>query len=984
MLSKLSRDRLFVCEGEEKMNPIKMKNKINLVNKFKLIHMPLLLAVVSILGVSMITFYINKTLLMKEIEQNGLSLARQAKRQIVDNYMSLETVNELLEDKIKIAGNMVIENQHHLSSEYLSKLANQLDVDELHWMNKNGKIIYSSVKGYLNWVPYKEHPLSGFVQSKKTELIEKIRPDAKYGIFMKYGAFKNTEGSFVQVGILAHKIKKLTDQFNYQNTVEKIGKEKNVIYAVIMDKNLKVVADSNKEDIGVIYEDNGSKTAVLKGKPYTQEWYQKKDGIKVYDITVPLIINGKITGAVAIGLSMESVHSSLYHNAMVSSIIAVIMVFIFLWIQNKNIIIPVKRLNQNINQIDIENNLKYRMPLIKEDTFWGISHSINTILDKTYTYFCNLKENEEELKASNQELGSAFQQIVASEEELRAQYDEIQTYAQRLEDLKQKYNIAIKGSNSAVWEINVNTNTIYISDEFKNIVSSNFDGEKDIYKVLDELLLPEDKEILKKDYYQYKKGEIEEIYNQLKIKDNTGGIKWLLIRGKGVYDSKGNLNLINGIALDITQIKAQEEYIAHLAYHDPLTDLPNRRMFERELKEEIVKEKKGAVMLLDLDNFKGINDTLGHTYGDKVLKKIAKVFMERINEKVFISRFGGDEFLFLIKEENRNKIEEYARHLTNLFEEKIAMEDTDLYLSFSMGITQYPGDSKDVNELIMNADTAMYKVKYSGKNNYMFFNKDMTERLKEKIEVENILRKAIKEDGFKLVYQPQVHVLTGEIIGFEALLRLKNHPISPGIFIPIAEEVGVINEIGEWITKDVVTQIDLWKTKGFDLKPIAINISPKQLNDEKYILKLGEILKEKKVEPKYLEIEITENVLLERTEASIKNLKKLKNLGVKIALDDFGTGYSSLSYLTFVPVDKIKLDKSLNDKFLEIGSLNVIKSLILLAHSLNLEVTAEGIEDIRQYEKLKSAKCDYIQGYLFSKPLPINEIEHIYDYNFLE
>jgi EAL domain-containing protein (putative c-di-GMP-specific phosphodiesterase class I) len=284
----------------------------------------------------------------------------------------------------------------------------------------------------------------------------------------------------------------------------------------------------------------------------------------------------------------------------------------------------------------------------------------------------------------------------------------------------------------------------------------------------------------------------------------------------------------------------------------------------------------------------------------------------------------------------------------------------------------------------MNADMAMYDVKEQGKNNYKFFNEKMTKKLKEQIQIEKFLREAIEEEQFKLVYQPQIATVTGKITGFEALLRLKNYFISPAVFIEIAEENGMIIQMGRWVTKEAIDQIARWKEKGLSLKPIAINFSAKQLNDMDYVAFLERVLKERQVDAKYIEIEITESIFLDQKEETIVFLNQLKNLGVKIALDDFGTGYSSLSYLTFLPVDKIKLDKSLCDKFLEIEHIAVMDNIISLAHSLNLEVVAEGVEEIEQYKRLRVAKCNYIQGYLFSKPLENFEAEKVYEDNFLE
>lgn len=426
-------------------------------------------------------------------------------------------------------------------------------------------------------------------------------------------------------------------------------------------------------------------------------------------------------------------------------------------------------------------------------------------------------------------------------------------------------------------------------------------------------------------------------------------------------------------------------YIEYLAYHDSLTTLPNKISFMNKISEEIVSGRHGAIILLDLDNFKSINDTLGHAFGDMVLKEISRRLFTLVNEKVFVSRFGGDEFLILICGEKNNKnIDWYAEKVLELFTDAFDMKGNKRYIHFSMGISQFPKDSIEVEELIMYADMAMYKVKDSGKNNYMFFKNNMIEKLKESVKIEHILVDALKTDGFTLVYQPQVQTMTGKINGFEALIRLKEHKISPGQFIPIAEEAGLIIEIGRWVTREAIEQIAMWQKKGFKLKPIAINLSSKQLNDENYHEFLKSLLMKNGIEARYLDIEITESILLEESNDTMIFLSKIKEMGIKISLDDFGTGYSSFNYLTFLPLDKIKLDKSLIDKFLQIDKIQILYNIISLAHSLNLEITAEGVEGFEQYKQLKVGGCDYIQGYLFSKPLPVEEINKIYDTNLLE
>ncbi|AKA69358.1 EAL domain-containing protein [Clostridium scatologenes] len=969
------------------MSNSKYQSKKAIINKYKLIYIPLFIGLLSIFSISLISYHTSKDLILTQMKQDGVNLAKQTVLQVELNANSLEIINKLIEDRIRKVGKVVIMDQNSLSNNLLKELGNDLDVSEINWFSPEGTIIYSNVDRYLGWKPTKNHPVENFRLGSKTEYMEGIRMDTESFDYKKYGYFKNSDGTFIQIGITANEVETLTQKFNYQTLVEKLTSGENVLHVIFVDKNLKTIADSDKKQIGTIYDKNKETEMqeALKGNIAKKDSYYKKEDIKALTIYVPVVTNGNVNNVLILSLSTEKVYKSIYMLAIKSSIIAIIMILLLLWAKNRNIIKPVNRLNKSINGIDIEKHLDYRLPLTENDTFFVLASSINNILNKTSSYFYELKENQEELKASNEEISATYQQLAASEEELRAQYEEIQSYTEKLESLRQKYEIAIEGTNSAVWEFDIENESIHFLEGFKNIIGKYTEEKENIYETLKRFLNEEDEENLIKEIASYIKNQKEEIHTQVQIKDGFGNLKWVLIRGKGIFDSNNKIKLINGIVLDISSIKEQEEYIRHIAYHDSLTNLPNRRKLMAKLEEDISKNKYGALMLLDLDNFKGINDTLGHLYGDKVLKIVSEKLESIKDEKIFVSRFGGDEFLILIEDEkNIDIIENYAKKIINVFKNKLIIEGQEIYLSCSMGISLYPFDSNKVSQLLMNADMAMYKVKNKGKDSYMFFNEEMTEKLQEKIKVESILRDAIKKEKLKLLYQPQVCTFTGKVVGFEALLRLKDKHISPAQFIPVAEETGLIIEIGRWVTKEAINQIRIWKKKGMDIKPISINFSPKQLNDLNYIEFLENTLKECNVESKYIEIEITESIFLEEKEKNIAFVNRLKSLGIKISLDDFGTGYSSLNYLTFLPVDKIKLDKSLNDKFLEFENIKVIDSLISLTKSLNLEVIAEGIENVAQYKRLKSAGCHYIQGYLFSKPLEVEEAEKIYDNNFLD
>lgn len=447
---------------------------------------------------------------------------------------------------------------------------------------------------------------------------------------------------------------------------------------------------------------------------------------------------------------------------------------------------------------------------------------------------------------------------------------------------------------------------------------------------------------------------------------------------KALTESHESLSHTNEI------LAQKEEEFNYRAHHDFLTDLPNRMSFTEKLTNELENERPLALIMLDIDNFKGINDTLGHVYGDYMLRDIASRLNSLKTEDIFITRFGGDEFLILLSNEADLKhIETFIHKIQEAFKKPFSIGRSEHYIEFSMGVTRYPADSTNLHQLMMNADTAMYKVKHGGKNSYQFYNESMQESVKERASIEKILRSALKEDGFYLVYQPQVNVMTGEIAGFEALLRLTGHKIPADLFIKVAEETDLILEIGRKVTREAICQIARWQEKGLPMKKISINFSNKQLRDLTYFQFLQDTLEEFNVSPQNLEIEITESILLDETSYTTEFLYKLREIGISIAVDDFGTGYSSLIYLTYIPIDHVKLDKSLSDKFLQMDNIKVMDSIISLAHSLNLKITAEGIEERQQYERLREAGCDYIQGYYFSKPLEIDKAEAIYNKNLL-
>ncbi|EST52307.1 signal peptide protein [Brevibacillus panacihumi W25] len=427
-----------------------------------------------------------------------------------------------------------------------------------------------------------------------------------------------------------------------------------------------------------------------------------------------------------------------------------------------------------------------------------------------------------------------------------------------------------------------------------------------------------------------------------------------------------------------------KEIVEYQAHHDELTGLPNRRMFQNVLREAIArnekKQTKFAVLMLDIDRFKLINDSLGHTYGDQFLQEVSQRLLACTEGyQASVARMGGDEFTLICEEcPNRGAVTRLAENLVAAIEVPYHLKQNDFYVSASVGIAVYPDHGTNEEELLQKADQAMYEVKKNGKNGYRFFTSELDEHLHTKIELEADLRKAIQRQELVLYYQPQIQAGSNKMIGVEALARW-NHPVkgilSPGVFIPIAEETGMIYEIGTWTLREACRQMREWHLAGGPLIPVSVNLSSQQFHQPNLIDYIREILAETGLEPKYLELEITESMMMD-AKVSKSILQELDEFGVKISLDDFGTGYSSLSYLKQFPIHKLKIDRSfIADITKNVNDQAIVATIISMAKNLKMDVIAEGIETKDQLEFLTRNSCEEIQGYYFSRPLPAPQVE---------
>jgi len=446
-----------------------------------------------------------------------------------------------------------------------------------------------------------------------------------------------------------------------------------------------------------------------------------------------------------------------------------------------------------------------------------------------------------------------------------------------------------------------------------------------------------------------------------------------------LIDDRADITHFIATARDISDHIRDKIRLKHMIHHDSLTDLPNRSLFLDRLQQAITKanhhNRLVAVLFLDLDRFKNINDSLGHTIGDQLLQQLGERFRKTIREGDTIARFGGDEFVILLDDfDSDNSLSLIAQKILNSLATPFEINEHEIFITASIGISISPHDGEDPETLLRNADIAMYRAKELGKNNFQYYSESMTARVFERLTLENNLRHALKRNEFILHYQPQVDARSGKIFGVEALLRWQ-HPelglVMPNNFIPLLEETGLIEPVGIWVLEIACKQSHQWHESGMGFVHMSVNLSSRQFNNSHFIPSLQNIIKKTHVNPEYLELELTESMLMRNTSSTITALKSLNNLGVRFAIDDFGTGYSSLNYLRRFPIDTIKIDRSfIHDITHDTDDRAICSAIIGMTQSLSLNVIAEGVETSDQLDFLKTRQCHYIQGNLFSPAIP--------------
>jgi diguanylate cyclase (GGDEF)-like protein/PAS domain S-box-containing protein len=576
-----------------------------------------------------------------------------------------------------------------------------------------------------------------------------------------------------------------------------------------------------------------------------------------------------------------------------------------------------------------------------------ISHFLITLVIITLLFlmFRRVKKTSTELHSSNQRLSSIFDTL-----------------------------------DVAIWSHNLKKNKLFITKGIEKLYGYQLDDFYRNPKLWSEVIIDEDYVVIEQRAKRIKLGLITtSIY---RIRRLDGEIRW--IQDRGIPELDGSRKLVNftSVLFDITDFKKSEERIQTLAYYDSLTDLPNRNKLKEFVKlETSIKSNRFTLFLLDLDRFKFVNDSKGHTVGDSILIEVAKRFNKVVGLNGTVFRLSGDEFIIVLKDCDLNKVIYVAESILKVFTIPFQIDGNEFHLTTSIGISLYPEDGSNQEELIKHADAAMYLAKEKGKNNYQFYTSDLEQVKQRRLELENGLRKAIDQNQLTLYYQPQINLKTNTVVGAEALVRWL-HPtmglISPNEFIPLSEECGLISDIGDWVLKTAISQTKAWQEEGLKDISMAINISARQFQNNQFLPYVKNTLEVYDLDPSYIELEITENVLQD-IDTSIVILNSLKDFGIKLAIDDFGTGYSSLSYLKHLPIDIIKIDKSFVDEIKpgNNSKASIVKAVIEMGKSLNSILIAEGIETKYQADYLLENHCDLGQGYHFSKPLPPEDFKQL-------
>ncbi len=588
--------------------------------------------------------------------------------------------------------------------------------------------------------------------------------------------------------------------------------------------------------------------------------------------------------------------------------------------------------------------------------------------------------SEIKLIEKHDELSAVYEELAASEEELKDQLDELIQQKIMLQEKDERHNLIVEASNIGIWDWDAETDTYFYSDKWYEILEvdkKEIEGREKEYR--ENAIVDEDKHIAEHAVSYHLEHKTPYYECEYRIHTPDGRIKWIYAVGKAMFDSNGKPVRMAGANTDVTARKEYEEKVYRLAYYDSLTGLPNRSQLSEYFNTTLKDISTDlALIIIDLDNFKLVNDSYGHETGDKLLIEVSKRLNAKTSENMYLSKIAGDDFALLVWDYgSEGLLTETVEDIINYIEGLIGVDNYIINVSVNAGIAIYHKHADSFEELLKNADVAKYKATEK-RSKYEVYDKAMNDAIVERLHLGNSLKMALENKEFMLYYQPQYRTKDKKIIGFEALIRWKSESmgiVSPGRFIPVAEETGLIIPLGDWILEEAVKFIKSIHGQGYPDMIISVNISGIQLIQDDFSDKVAGVLEKYDLDSDYLELEITESVMMESMDSVINNINRLREMGVSIALDDFGTGYSSLNYLTKIPINTLKIDKSFIDN---IGIMDekdsLISSIVDIGQRLGLSIVAEGVETEEQFKYLAQKRCERIQGYFFSKPLPQDSV----------
>ena len=546
---------------------------------------------------------------------------------------------------------------------------------------------------------------------------------------------------------------------------------------------------------------------------------------------------------------------------------------------------------------------------------------------------------------------------------------------------EERYSLAMRASNDGLWDWDLKTNKIYYSDRWKEMLGFNDDEISDTPDEWLSRIHQEDHDRVRASIDAYLEGTTSNFEIEYRIRHFSDNYLWMMAKGLAIRTSSGRATRFAGSQTDVSERKSNEEQMIYDALHDTLTSIPNRTLLLDRIRQSLVRRKRYpktsfAIIFIDLDCFRLVNESLGHIHGDELLQLISARLKETIPIGDTVARLGGDEFSILLQDINSVRdVEVIAKDIQNLFSKPFFLGDREVFASASMGIAHSDNDYKTPEEILRDAELAMYRAKREGKSQSIVFQPQFRQSSLSPIDLDTDLRRALDRDEMELHYQPIISMRDRTISGFEALLRWSHRSrgvISPNEFIPLAEETGLIYDLGQWVLGKACKQIATWNKskKKEDQLEISINLSSRQFSDPNLVEGIVENIEKSGFDAEFLKIEITESALMQNAQRSVSMLNQLKDLNIKVCVDDFGTGYSSLSYLHTFPIDTLKIDRSfVHDMSRNFRNMEIIRTIIMLAHNLKLDVIAEGVETGEQDAQLSALGCQFAQGFYFSRPI---------------